>query len=144
MGPGTEAIATSPHGDPKDEYFDISENLRHWAQIRFAQMTLFVAITAGILAVLFYDSSAVSNPGRAVFKIGGLIVTGIFSLLDQRAIVYWRYLKRRAIELEEILDFQQYTKLPSAVYFNSANAVRVLYLVIFLFWVTTLAWNSRF
>jgi len=136
--------AMEQQGDPKDEYMDAGENMRHWANIRFAQMTLFIAITAGILAGLFQSSSALAGTARIALKIGGLVVTLVFWLLDERAMAYWRHFRGRAIELENALGFQQHARAPAAKILSSANAIRVLYLSILLFWIAALIWRSQF
>ena len=41
--------------DLKDEYKHLNDNMRHYSNMRFAQMTLFVAITAGLLSLSTRD-----------------------------------------------------------------------------------------
>lgn len=139
-----EVTTTVQQGALKDEYLDVSENMRQWANIRFAQMTLFAAITAGILAGLFQNGSTQLGVSRIALKIGGIIVTFVFGFLDQRAMIYWRHFRQRAVELEKALGFRQYTSAPTARFLNSANAVRVLYLTVVLIWVVSLIWSSQF
>lgn len=45
-------------GDPKDEYLEVGQNMRQFGNIRFAQMTLFVGMSVGILAGVFKDGVA--------------------------------------------------------------------------------------
>jgi len=130
-------------GDPKDEYIDTGENMRQFGNIRFAQMTLFIGMTAGILAGLF-QSPALSDMARIALKIGGGIVTLLFWVMDSRAMAYWNHFRERAIELEKILGFQQYTKSPATRFLSATNAIRLLYLVILFFWVVALIWHSQF
>ena len=131
-------------GNPKDEYMDVGENMRQFGNIRFAQMTLFVGMTAGILAGLFQSGSALSDTTRIILKIAGIVITLFFWVLDQRAMVYWNHFRQRAIELEKLLGFQQYTKAPATGIFSATNAIRVLYLLILVFWIVTFIWHSQF
>lgn len=131
-------------GDPKDEYMDVGQNMRQFGNIRFAQMTLFGGLTAGILAGLFRSGSALSDTARISLKIGGVAITFVFWVMDQRAMVYWNHFRQRAIELERILGFQQYTKAPARRSLSATNAIRILYLLIFVFWMVALIWHSEF
>ena len=62
-----------PRGDPKDEYKDLSDNMRNYVNVRFAQLTLFVAITAALVTIAFTSEPPVSDSMRFVLKIGGVI-----------------------------------------------------------------------
>jgi hypothetical protein len=39
--------------NPKDEYLDASNNARLFQTLRFAELTIFAALTAGLLNALF-------------------------------------------------------------------------------------------
>lgn len=39
-------------GSPKDEYMDASSNVRHWSTLRFAQLTIYIALMGGLLNLL--------------------------------------------------------------------------------------------
>jgi hypothetical protein len=131
-------------GDPKDEYLEVGQNMRQFGNIRFAQITLFVGMNAGILAGLSQSGAGLSDTTRIFLKIGAIIVTILFWILDQRAMDYWHHFRRRSIELEKVLGFEQYTKAPVTNVLNATNAIRVLYLVLLVFWITALIWHSRF
>jgi len=133
-----------PISDPKDEYKDISANMRQYENMRFAQLTLFIALTAGLLTVLFTSNPPLSSLVMFVLKIGGLIVTVVFGIMEERAADYWHHFRRRAVELEKQLGYQQYSTRPARAVISATNAVRVLYFFMFLFWVITLIWHTRF
>ena len=129
----------------KDEYLDASDNMRQFGNVCFSQITLFIAITAGIIiAGLFQSDLVLSDIARITLKIGGVIVTFIFWALDQREMIYWNHYRQRAIELEKSLGFQQYTEAPATSVFSATNAIRMLYLSILVFWIMTLLWHSQF
>jgi hypothetical protein len=118
--------------------------MRQFGNIRFAQMILFIAITAALLAGLFQENSTISYVARTTLKVGGVLLTIIFWVLDQRAIVYWRYFRKRAIELEKILEFKQHTFSPAENIFSATNAIRLLYFSILAFWVISLLFHSSY
>lgn len=126
------------------EYTEVSENMRHFGNIRFAQMTLLFAITAGIIAGLFQASIQLTTVASTLLKLGGLVFTILFWAMDERAMQYWHHYRRRAIEIEEKLGYRQYTTAPAPSPFSATNAVRILNLLLALFWFAALALPSYF
>lgn len=133
-----------PRGDPKDEYKDLSDNMRNYVNVRFAQLTLFVAITAALVTIAFTSEPPVSDSMRFVLKIGGVITTVVFAIMEERAADYWHHYRRRAVELERELGYKQYSTRPARRIMSATNAVRVFYICVFLFWLATLIWYSNF
>jgi hypothetical protein len=127
-------------GDPKEEYLDASENVRHWSNLRFAQLTVFIAVTAGLTATLFQAQTPLSPSIRLVTKLAGLLIVAVFWITEERTMMYWRNFVRRAAVLEQELGFQQYSMRPKEGTVSSANAVRVLFLLLVIFWISTLIW----
>ena len=125
-------------GDPRDEYKDLSDNMRHYGNMRFAQLTLFGALTAGLLTVVFTTDPRPSDLVRRLLKACGVVTAVVFWVMEERAGDYWHHYRRRAVKLEEQLGYQQYTTRPTRWLANATNAVRMLYAFIFLFWVMTL------
>jgi len=117
------------------EYQDVSENLRHYSNMRFAQMTLFLAITAGLGSVIIHDLKTPSQWLRTIGGVGGAVAAVIFWVLEERAADYWHHFRRRAVQLEKILGYAQYRERPARSYVTATNAVRVFYAIILLFWV---------
>jgi hypothetical protein len=120
-------------GDPRQEYLDASNNVRHWSTLRFAQLTIYVALTAGLLNVLFIRGAGSPRTSLAI-ELAGLVVTAVYWLLQERTMHYWYAFVRRAAELEPALGYTQYSHRPRAGVVSSANAVRVLFAVMLLFW----------
>ena len=133
-----------PKGDPKDEYLDASENMRYLGNLRFAEMTVFIVTTGGLLAVLFQPDFALSNVARVVLKVGGIATALIFGLTNERVSLYWKHSQRRAAELEKELGYQQYSTLPRRSAFTAENASRLLYFLLLVFWIATLIWPAQF
>lgn len=133
-----------PASDSKNEYKELGENMRQHSSMRFAQMTLFFALTAGLLSATFTSSPPLSSLLRFVLKTGGVITSIVFWIMEERVADYWHHYRRRAVELEKELGCKQYTTCPAKTIVTATNAVRALYACIFLFWIVALIWHSSF
>jgi len=122
-------------GTPKDEYMDASSNVRHWSTLRFAQLTIYIALMGGLLNIIYGKSGSLSIQAGILLKIAGLLLTLLFWNLQERTMLYWYNFVRRAAELEETLGFSQYSNRPKAGVFSSRNAMRLLFFVMALLWV---------
>jgi hypothetical protein len=124
--------------DPKDEYKDLSDNMRHYGNLRFAQLTIFIASTAALLNATLTSSLPFTTESRFLLKIGGVITTIVFWVIEERAADYWHHFRRRAVELEKQLGYQQYTTRPTRTFITATNAVRLFYASILVFWIITI------
>lgn len=122
-----------PTSDPKDEYKDLSDNMRHYGNMRFVQLTLFIALTAGLLKAIFTFDPALASLVKFVLKIGGVITAVVFLIMEERAADYWHHFRRRAVELEKQIGFQQYSTRLGRDVVSATNAARMLYTSILLF-----------
>jgi hypothetical protein len=122
----------------KDEYLDASANMRYYGNARFAILTLFIAITAGLFTAIFGDQVHLAATLKAFLKLGGVLLAIAFCIMEERATRYYRGFRRRAVELEKILDFKQYTNSPEQRVITSTNSVRLMYGMFVLFWVISL------
>ena len=93
-------------GNPKDEYLDASNNARQYQTIRFGQLTVYLAFMGFIANLLFGDSSTVTNVVRTMLQVGGLLMTLLFWVHQERTMVYWNHFVNRAAELEVELGFK--------------------------------------
>ena len=121
-----------------DEYKEASSNMRTYTNMRFAQLTLFIAITGILINVLFVQDSGTTCPFQFAMKIGGLIVGVVFLLMEERASDFFHHYKKRAIELEGQLGFQQYINRPERKLITATNGVRILFVADIIFWITAL------
>jgi hypothetical protein len=132
-----------PNGSPQrpdlvDEYKDVSENMRHYANMRFAQLTLFFALTGGFLSKVLDSEHPVSSSLQVFLETGGLLASAAFWIMEERAADYWHHFRRRASELETVLGlFQHRTRVPRKV-FSATNAVRMLFVAVIFFWMSAL------
>lgn len=127
-------------GDPKDEYIDVSNNARLFQTIRFAQLTIFIALTSGLLTVVFRTTAPLPGHVMISLKLAGILVTFLYWGLMERTMRFWRHLIARAIELEAELGFRQYSSAPKPRVFSGTNVVRAFFAVVLVFWVVTLIW----
>ena len=126
------------------EYTQVSENLRHFGNIRFAQMTLFFAVTAVLAAGLSQATLQVSESVSVFLRLGGVAFSLLFWWMDERAMAYWRHYLQCAIKLERRLGFDQYSTAPARSRYSATNAVRIIYFMLILFWAATLIWYPHF
>lgn len=124
--------------EPVKEYLGATNNIHHWQTIRFAQLTIFMAITAGLLNALLGKGSPLPVFAGLSVKVAGLVITALYLVLQERTMLYWRHFVARAAELEGDLGYRQYSTRPPAGLFSSSNAMRLFFLVLALFWLGTL------
>ncbi|OHB70531.1 MAG: hypothetical protein A2W23_03325 [Planctomycetes bacterium RBG_16_43_13] len=122
----------------REEYKELGNNMRHYANMRFATLTVFIAITSGLVLFIFGRDNALSPNMKTFLKIIGGLITPAFLLMEERSVDYWHSFKRRAIELEKLWCFNQYTGAKSAKIFAATNATRLVYAVGIVFWLTAL------
>lgn len=127
-------------GQPKDEYLDLSANLRHYMSLRFAQLTVYLTITGVLLNLLFTRREEMGALLPIALKSGGLLVTILFWIHQERTTAYWNHFMRRAVELEQGLGYAQYSARPPAGWLSSFKAMRALFLFMALFWGASFVW----
>ncbi len=128
-----------PLGSAKDEYLDASSNARQFLVLRFAELTIFMTATGAIMAVAFSKIAAPSVPEAALaLKLAGLVVAGVFWVMEGRTMAYWRHFVRRAAELERQLGFSQYSSRPPETFLSSHTAIRALIGSAALFWLLSI------
>jgi len=125
----------------KDEYLDASENMRTHSTMRFAHLTLFIAITAGLLNSLLSGHTPPDNM-RLALKTGGLLTVVVFWMIEERVTDYFHHYRRRAVTLEKVLGYSQYTSCPQRKWFTATNAVRLLFGALAHLWVIWLFFPS--
>ena len=125
-------------GQARDEYLDASSNVRHWSTLRFAQLTIYIALTAGLLNILCARSAPPVGRIAVAIEVAGFLTTVMYWVLQERTMLYWYAFVRRAAEIEPALGFRQHLSRPRSGPFSSSNAMRGLFLVMALFWVAPL------
>jgi hypothetical protein len=127
------------HDLSKLEYKDLSDNLRHWNTLRFAELTIFLASTGGLLTVYFRGDPPPAPVGT-IIKVAGLVIAAMFWILQERTMMWFFNFLRRARELEAELGFQQYLSSPRGQVITGRNAIRMFFVTMILFWGSLLVW----
>lgn len=127
-----------PQGDPIDEYRDASENMRFYGHQRFSQLTVFVSITALLAAGAGLTSGGTIANNPRVLSIGGIVVTLVFWIMEQRTFETWMSYIKRAKVLEHALGFEQHSGRRPRRVLTATNAVRLLFLAVLVYWMAVL------
>jgi hypothetical protein len=122
--------------EPIEEYKIASENLRWYSNIRFAQLTLFFAITALIANNVLVNQTLSPIFGNLI-KMAGVFACVLFFYLELRADNYWSHFMKRAVELEQALGHKQYTERPIRK-IRTTHAIRTFIFLVAVFWIITL------
>lgn len=117
-----------------EEYKEIGANLRQYGNMRFAQLTLFVAVTGGLLAALFSKDSSLSQCQRWGVEALGLVLTAAFWVMEERSTDWWNRYFNRALHIEAELGMGQYSGRKAKTLISATQAVRMV------FTITTLVW----
>lgn len=122
--------------DAKVEYIDVSSNLRHWNTLRFAELTIFIALMGALMNTTF--SGKIEQPFITIMKIAGVLVSVLFLILQERTMSWWYRFVQRAADLEEILGFRQYRDRPHGHRFTGRVAIRLFFYIVILFWIASI------
>jgi hypothetical protein len=120
--------------DLRNEYNDLGHTMRHYGNIRFAQLTLYFALNAGLFTAAFGTAPPAPDRVRLAAKIVGVIAAIAFATMEERASQYWRRLQVRAKAIEKVLGYEQHRRRPEATVFSATNATRLLLLTGLVLW----------
>lgn len=129
-----------PSVDPKTEYLDASNNQRQFQTLRFAQLTVFLAVIGVLFNLLFGGSATSDLTVRTLIKAAGLLVTLVFWVQQERTQSFWTHFVQRAAELEEELGYKQYSTRPAAGLISSFKAMQLFFIILTLFWIASFIW----
>ena len=131
---------------PFEEYKEVGTNLRHYGNMRFAQLTLFVAISGGLLAAILPKILVCHFVKKSLLSFWFIVCSRIF-VIEKSAIQWWNRYYDRAKALENILGMRQYScidrlglltqptqcsssiRLPGCVWFRSLGCHVCFYLL---------------
>ena len=117
------------------EFEELANNIRHWERMRWVSMTVFMAIMAISLNAYFSMQEILSSFNLYIIKIIGIMLVLIFWIQDERIVAYWKAFNIRSHEVEQLLSIAVFTRTPTRGIFSGGTAVRILYLLFFLFWL---------
>ena len=108
------------------------ENLRFYGNMRFKQLTLFVALlsltTAGVGQYGEYTLFK-SVKTKEVLAIAAMLFTGVLWIMEVRSSLYW------VANREQVRNLWPSPSNVILGYLNASNAVLALYMSVFFFWV---------
>lgn len=119
----------------KDKFLEILSNIRHYSTLRFAMLTVFVAINGGMLTQFFDCDFALKNPDAIkLFQFGGGILSLIFFIferaLDHNLSNYWDTIKAYVGEYDALVSNRSWVYT-----FSVPLATHGIFVIAFLFWV---------
>ncbi len=117
-----------------EEYTEVNINIRHYSNLRFAQLTIFLALTGGLVSVIFTKLTNEQATLKNCLEFAGVFTTIMFWLIEESATKKWMAFKKRGDELEKILGYKQLTEFPRSRFLSATNATRMLYIGITVFW----------
>lgn len=127
---------------PKDEYDQLMELYRYYGNVRFATLTLFAAIVAGLFIASYGSNPALPQTLKMHLQIGDAIATATFWIMELSAVFVWLHCTRRAVELENIdLKFRILSTMrgaPRFYFLPTTYAVSGFYFASLLFWILAL------
>lgn len=128
-------------GDAAVEYGSVTAGIRHNGDRRDARMTLYLAVSGGVLVFLFgqgvVTEFTVPAAVRQMLGWGGAIITLVYTLIEWRLWVERGQLIERAKELELSLGFLQYRRYG---WIEQVPLSLFLYGVFLTFWTATVSW----
>src|SRR5687768_11357591 len=111
----------------------------YYARLKLAEVTAFVAVTGGLLAVFFHLDVTKHPLASTVLKCFGLITSMCFAVMHESVQHSWFHFARRAATLEENLGFELWSTLHGAPRFPfkpGTLAMRLFYVSVIGFWGT--------
>ncbi len=122
-------------GHPLDEYKCLGAELRHYGILRLARLTLLLGTTGAMVTALASETVRAHPIAFETLKLGGLVVTLAFAIMDYRSGQHWLRLQQRSNVLAESLGFEM---RPAAHPWNplaTTGAGRALHLFLVGAWV---------
>lgn len=127
------------------EYQEVGENIRYYGNMRFAQLTLFTVILAGIVSISVVPSQGTSPLPAWVGGLAGYLIAVLFWVMEERAGDNWWHYVERAKQIEALLGYSQYRALRHQPLISASNATRIFFALVMLFWTfvpfDAKAWN---
>lgn len=118
----------------RHEYSELNQNFRHYSGLRFAIFTVFFAIIGGLASVAFGASQPVAGLS-GIAKVGGLVVTVAFFMLEMILQRYLDHFMEVGRKLEKSLGYTQLSTRPSSPVLKTVYATWGLFILVLGFWM---------
>ena len=117
------------------EYQECNNNLRHYSNMRFAEFTIFFVINAVLLNLISGGQKPPEPWLHQILCIMGLFFAVALFIMNKRQVSIWESLYKRAVKIEEILEYDQHKKRPKKGIFNNRNTAAAIYTLFGLLWI---------
>lgn len=121
-----------------NEFERISEFMRTYLLLRLYRLTLLLGTSGAVISAL--ASGSVRERGATVIlllKLGAVLVSFAFTIMDFSAAGHWIRLRDRANELADSLGYQQFPNPSRWNPFTATGAGNYLHLAIVSLWVSS-------
>jgi len=121
-----------------EEWKDIRETLRYFGNKRFAQLTVFIAVS-GFMFDAFFKQPETSY--RTALALSGIVGSILFLIMEYSSVHYWEKFAERGknIENEMGATLKLLTSYrPPERFLSATNATYLLYLAVAVLWSLTL------
>lgn len=130
-----------------EEYTELMQYMRFYGNVCFATLTIFAALTGGILTFVFKGDPKLTPSLQFALKIGGILVTLTFWVAEVSAVILWRHFAARAVALEKLLSYQIFRTMRGAPRFwfmPTTYSVSFLYLSVLVFCLLSIIFSAHF
>jgi len=120
----------------RHEYSEITQNIRHYSNLRFAIFTIFFAVMGGVGFVAF-SAGQFDVHAALVARFSGFPVIALFWLYQERAGLRDAHYQRVALQLERALNYTQYTSFGTSQRFppKAGSTNRVFFAILTIAWL---------
>jgi hypothetical protein len=126
----------------KEEYTEVMAHLRHYSGLRFAVLTVFIAIMGGLLTLSFGVGMSTPDATLArVARLAGIVITLAFACFEYVIDSYLLTFGKRANDLEHALGYAVWSQRPTHLRWIVTLAIGGLYLSVLVFWMFALVRN---
>jgi len=120
----------------RHEYTEVLQLIRHYSNLRFAIYTILFAAVGGLGFVAFGKNQFDAHTATLA-RIAGIPAIALFGWYEERCAQAFDIGVRRAIELEGLLNYAQFTRRPARLPFvpNGRMVGRIFFVLFTLLWV---------
>lgn len=137
-GERSETARPLESGNPSEEYRSVCEFMRLYATLRFYQLALLLGTTGSIVTALSSVAVRSAFARAELLKVGGLVVSLAFLVMELRASSHWFSLRRRANQLADVLRFEPFPASSRWSPFTTTGAGFYLHTLVTTLWLFSL------
>lgn len=129
----------------RQEYAELSSNIRHYSLLRFTILTVYFAAFGALASVAFGFVAPRAEAPTLEFgaRIGGLLVTGLFLQYERLIVDVLDKTRERGREIEQLLGYRLIVLRSQAGITVAQRMARAFYWIVLAFWVGAIALAAR-